>query len=147
MIVVATLEEASLISQEQRVEPILVTGEGAINIITALASVPRDTPIHNIGYAGSNLIPRGTRCRVGRVRCYHPEAKIQEKEFALDGDIDCYTSGDFVTATDLKVPCVFDMEIAYILALGFTNVTSEKIVSDNLQKLDYEQVLRGEKVI
>lgn len=140
MIVVAMPEEVSLVGETK--EPILVTGEGALNVISALRNVPRETPIHTIGYAGSNSIPIGTRCRIGGVTVYHPVAVFNDRCYTLDGDTNCYTSSDFVTRTDIKTPCVFDMELAYILALGFTNVTAEKIVSDNLSKEEFDECLR-----
>ena len=140
MIVVAMPKEVSLVGETK--EPILVTGEGALNVISALRNVPRETPIHNIGYAGSNMIPIGTKCRIGNVTMYHPVAVFDDKSYTLDGNVNCYTSCDFVTRTDIKTPCVFDMELAYILAMGFTNVTAEKIVSDNLSKEEFDECLR-----
>ena len=139
MVIIATHEEAALVPAG---EPFFLTGVGGLCIIEAIKDLPRDTPIFNIGYAGSNCIPAGTRCRIGRVRAYHPVADFRDYEYILDGDVPCYTAGDFVTATDIKEPCVFDMELAYILALGFTNVTAEKIVSDNLSVEEYESCLK-----
>ena len=86
----------------------------------------------NIGYAGSNSIPKGQRVRAGTVMLYHPNVRFDEPAYVLDGDTPCYTSSDFVTNTGVTEPCVFDMELAYILAMGFTDVVSEKIISDNL---------------
>lgn len=139
MIVVAMPEEVKLAGETD--EPILVTGVGAINVIEALRSIPKETPICNIGYAGSNIIPVGTRCVIGRVASYHPNADFTDKGYHLDGDVTCFTSSDFVFQTDIKSPCVFDMELAYILALGFKNVTAIKIVSDNLSKERFVQCL------
>ena len=39
--------------------------------------------------------------------------------------------------------CVFDMELAYIAALGFENLCSIKIVSDNLSLHTYREVAAG----
>ena len=39
--------------------------------------------------------------------------------------------------------CVFDMELAYIAALGFEQLYSLKIVSDNLSLHDYREVAAG----
>ena len=140
MIVIAEKEELCLV--EDKKEPILITGAGALNVMTALRNIPRDTPIVNIGYAGSNTIPIGTKCHIGKVAVTHPNAKFQDKTYSLDGDTPCYSAADFVTATDIERPCVFDMELAYILALGFTNVTAEKVVSDNLSLREYEECLK-----
>ncbi len=120
MIVIATRNELELVGQTD--EPILITGIGAINVINALKDIPRSTPILNIGYAGSNKLPVNTRCRIGQVKLHHPVADFQDRAFILDGTTSCYTAGDFVTEADIDEPCVFDMELAYILALGFYNV-------------------------
>ena len=144
MIVIAMQEERDLIrmaAPDAADEPVLVTGVGAINVYRALKDVPRDTPILNLGYAGSNSIPVGTRVRVGRVGLYHPHVHYDEPTFELDGDTPCLTSCTFVTKTDVKEPCVFDMELAFILAMGFTNVTAIKTVSDNLSVEEFERCL------
>ena len=140
MIVVAMPEEGALAGRTK--EPIMVTGEGALNVMSALRNIPRDTPIHNIGYAGGNMIPIGTRCRIGNVTMYHPVAVFDDRSYTLDGNVNCYTSSDFVTRTNIKTPCVFDMELAFILAMGFINVTAEKIVSDNLSKEEFDSCLK-----
>lgn len=138
MIVVAMPDELDLVKGHD-LDDIVVTGIGGLNVVNALRYISRDTPIYNVGYAGSNCIPKGTRCRIGTVSAYHPHAEFVDRKYVLDGDTPCYTSSDFVSHTDIKEPCVFDMELAYILALGFTNVTAEKIVSDNLSAEEYER--------
>lgn len=140
MIVTATAKELTLI--EAINEPVLITGEGAGNLVQALSRIPKWTPIFNIGYAGSNVFPVGTRCNIGKVRFYHPNANIHEKIYDLGGDVLCYTAGDFITKTDIVEPCVFDMELALICALGFENVRSVKVVSDNLSKKQYVEAMR-----
>ena len=139
MIVTAMEEERKKFAAEDEV---LVTGVGAVNILRALRDVPRDTPIRNIGYAGSNSIPVGTEVCVGRVELYHQHFAYEEPVFQLDGDVPCYTSCDFVTETEITEPCVFDMELAFILAMGFTNVTAVKIVSDSLSTEEFEKNIR-----
>ena len=54
----------------------------------------------------------------------------------------CYSNTDFVLQSDYK-DCVFDMELAYIAALGFQNLCSLKIVSDNLSLHAYREVAAG----
>ena len=136
MIVVAMKQERKLVDFSKD-NKFIITGVG-INVIKALMPLDRDTPIHNIGYAGSNCLPIGTKVNIGMVQMYHPNVDYKETIYNLSGDIPCYTSSDFVTKTDIKEPCVFDMERAYILAMGFTNVTAEKIVSDNLSVKEFE---------
>lgn len=138
MVVVAMPDELALLKGHEN-ETIICTGIGPLNVIEALRSVPKDTPIHNVGYAGSNSIPVGTRCRIGKVRSWHPAASYIDSSYQLSGDTPCFTSSDFVTSSDVSEPCVFDMELAYILALGFTNVVAEKVVSDNLSEKEYER--------
>lgn len=138
MIVIAMPDELRLV-QGHEDEIIACTGVGALNVIEALRGIPKDTPIYNVGYAGSNCIPKGTRCRIGTVRMHHPTAEFIDRVYQLPGDTACFTSCDFVTHTAIQEPCVFDMELAYILALGFTNVTAEKIVSDNLSMEEFEE--------
>lgn len=133
MIVVATREENERFNAE------IVTGVGFGNVYRALADVPRDTPIVNIGYAGSNTIPKGTVCVIKECRHYHPTVEYAEDFYEFNsGKYICYTSDDFVTHTDIKEPVVFDMELYAILSMGFTNVTAIKIVSDNLSLEEYE---------
>jgi hypothetical protein len=95
--------------------------------------------ILNFGYVGSNNIPIGTEVKIGKCKLYHPNVEYKEPEFELNGDVPCYTSNDFVLETKIKEPVVFDMELAYILALGFEDVESIKIVSDNLSLKEYEK--------
>lgn len=133
MIVVATKEE------QKRFNADIVTGVGFGNVYRALADVPRDTPIVNIGYAGSNTIPKGEVCVINECRHYHPTVEYDEPIYGSDtGRYICYTSDDFVTHTDIKEPVVFDMELYAILSMGFTDVTAIKIVSDNLSLEEYE---------
>ena len=112
---------------------IIKTGIGGVNVIESLKDLPKSTKLINIGYAGSTTIPVGEIVKVKNCYSYHPiVGKFEEKFYKLNGNIDCYTSGDFVTSTTITQPVVFDMELAYICALGFTNLTSYKVVSDAL---------------
>ena len=141
MIVVATDEEYKLAKKRFKHHKIIKTGVGGINVIRKLRKYPRWIKIINFGYVGSNNIPIGTEVIVGESRLYHPNVIYNEKEYTLDkkSTIKCFTSNDFVLHTDIKKPCVFDMELAFIMALGFKNVESIKIVSDNLSLKEYEE--------
>lgn len=144
MIVVATDAEYAIAKKRFKHKVILKTGVGALNVISKLRRIPRFIKITNFGHCGSNCIPIGTECRIGRIKLYHPMVAYNEPTYKLDGDVTCYTGDDFVTHTDIKDPCVFDMELAYIVALGFRRVESIKIVSDNLDSKQYEEtVSRG----
>lgn len=138
MIVVAT--ETEHVKFQSANEEMIVTGVGYANVFKTLADIPRDTPITNIGYAGSNNIKIGTVCAIGECRHYHPNVDYEEPIYKLNGEYICYSSDDFVTHTDIKESVVFDMELYAILSMGFTNVTAIKVISDNLSLEEYERV-------
>ena len=141
--VVAMPEEIDLLKDEHK-KNYIVTGSGALNVINALKNIDKETQIINVGYVGSNSIPIGERVRIGEARLYHPNVKIAEDVYLLDGNIVCYTSSDFVLSTSIIQPCVFDMELAFIMALGFRNVISEKIISDHLSIKEFSEVCYGQ---
>ena len=145
MIVVATDEEYKLAKKRYPRKKIVQTGVGALNVIHTLKKYPKWIPITNFGYAGSNNIPIGTEVSVGFSMHYHPNVDYLEPAYIVNdrkSEIWCYTSNDFVLETKIKEPCVFDMELAYIMALGFKNVKSIKIVSDNLSLSQYEEEIK-----
>jgi len=141
-IVVATGEEYKLAKKRYKGHRIIKTGVGGINVIKKLKKADRGLKILNFGYAGSNCLPVGTEVRVGACRLYHPNVTYKEPIYKLPGEVTCYTSNDFVLKTGIKEPCLFDMELAYILALGFKKVESIKIVSDNLSLKQYEEEIK-----
>ena len=135
---------------------LVYTGVGAINIIRSLQNFDREAEIYNIGYAGSANFDVGTWVEVTEVRLNHPNVTYPEPELRLidesmgaelplDHDTIraiCYTNTDFVLASDYK-DCVFDMELAFIAALGFKNLHSLKYVSDNLSLHAYHELTNG----
>lgn len=139
MLVVATDEEYKLAKKLFKRHKIIKTGVGGINVIETLKHLPKWHKIINFGYVGSNNIPIGTKVKISECQLYHPNVDYEEPIYKLNGDIKCYTSNDFVLNTDIKEPVVFDMELAYIMALGFKNVESVKIVSDNLSLKEYKK--------
>ena len=144
MIVVATDEEYKLAKKRYPHKKIVQTGVGALNVIHTLKKYPKWIPIINFGYAGSNNIQVGTEVNVGYCVHYHPNVNYLEPAYMLNNNsvVCCYTSNDFVLKTDIVRPVVFDMELAYIMALGFRNVKSIKIVSDNLSLKKYEETIK-----
>ena len=142
LIVVATDEEYKLAKKRFKKHNIIKTGVGGINVIETLKDIKRDEKIVNFGYVGSNNIPIGTELKVGLCELYHPNVQYKEKTYNLGGTIKCYTSNDFVLKTKIKEPVVFDMELAYICAMGFENLESIKIVSDNLSLKQYEEEIK-----
>jgi hypothetical protein len=88
---------------------------------------------------------------VTEVRLNHPNVTYPEPTLKLKGErlkvkdvrqAICYTNCDFVLASDYK-DCVFDMELAFIAALGFTRLHSFKYVSDNLSLHAYHDLTHG----
>ena len=128
---------------------ILYTGVGAINIIRNLQQLDREAEIYNIGYAGSANYDIGTWVEVTEVRLNHPKVTYKEpvlpltvSHWPLAKEAICYTNTDFVLESDYK-DCVFDMELAFIAALGFKNLHSLKYVSDNLSLHKYHELTHG----
>lgn len=130
---------------------VIYTGVGAINVIRALQDLPRDAQLINIGYAGSANFNVGTWVEVSEVRLNHPNVtydepalKISDSQAPISNALRaiCYTNTDFVLQSDYK-DCVFDMELAFIAALGFTNLHSLKYVSDNLSLHAYREHSQG----
>lgn len=151
IVVIAEKEELKLVEKlGYGDQPIIITGVGGVNVINALKDLPRDTEILNIGYCGSNKYDIGTEVYIENVATNHENAKFYEKYCPLilirplgSASCPCYTSTDFVRYTNKKEPCVFDMELAFICSL-FDNVRSIKVVSDNLNKKQYNKT-KGEK--
>ena len=130
---------------------LVYTGVGAINIIRSLQNLDREAEIYNIGYAGSANFDLGTWVEVTEVRLNHPnvtypepELKISNFKFQISNCLKaiCYSNCDFVLQSDYK-DCVFDMELAFIAALGFKNLHSFKYVSDNLSLHAYHDLTHG----
>lgn len=138
VIVVATDLEESLVKPLTKLK-IIKTQPGSSNVIETLKNLDKKTKIINVGYAGSNVLPVGSIVKIKNSHLYHPNVTFKEKPYNLGGEVDCYTSNDFVLQTTLQQPVVFDMELNTICALGF-DVVSYKIVSDNLSLKQYEEV-------
>ena len=135
---------------------LIYTGVGAINIIRSLQDLDREAELYNIGYAGSANFDIGTWVEVSEVRLNHPNVTYPEPKLMLIDEMlgaelplehetrraVCYTGTDFVLASDYK-DCVFDMELAFIAALGFKHLHSLKYVSDNLSLHSYHDLTHG----
>ena len=130
---------------------LIYTGVGAINIIRSLQNLDREAEIYNVGYAGSANFDLGTWVEVTEVRLNHPNVTYSEPELPITNHQSpitnvkqalCYSNCDFVLASDYR-DCVFDMELAFIAALGFKNLHSFKYVSDNLSLHAYHDLTHG----
>jgi len=154
LVVIAEKEELKLVQElGYTTYPVLITGVGALNVIETLRDIPKDTKIINIGYAGSKDLPVGKFYAVDYVAHNHPNVSYAESYYKLNwipfiGDDrfevkTCYTGCDFVLETKLG-NCLFDMELVYIMALGFTDVISFKYVSDNLDLQEHRKTINEE---
>ena len=135
---------------------LIFTGVGGINVIRSLQELDREAEIYNIGYAGSANFELGSWVEVTEVRLNHPNVRYDEPRLLLvDENLGaelpleqetkravCYTNCDFVLASEYK-DCVFDMELAFIAALGFKHLHSLKYVSDNLSLHAYHEHTHG----
>ena len=159
LVVIAEKEELKLVEQLGYDKyPVLIMGVGATNVIENLKDIPRDTQIINIGFAGSKNLPVDKFYCVDRVSMNQTDLVYNNPVYTLaycpwpadrinyDEPNDpiepktCYTSSDFVLKSN-KENCLFDMELAYIKALGFEDVLAFKYVSDNLDLQDYRSKL------
>ena len=155
LVVIAEKEELKLVEQlGYKDYPILITGVGALNIIEALKDIPKYVSIINIGYAGSKNLEPGKFYAIDGVSLYHQNVKYIEPSYSLGYNpwvggvepltpVKCLTGTDFVLESDIN-GCVFDMELAYIKALGFEDVIAYKYVSDNLDLQEYREKLNEE---
>lgn len=145
IVAVATPQERKLIKQfltDEDYEAVVITGVGGTNVVRTLRSYPQDTHIINIGYAGSATIPKGTAVKVKQVSLYHEVCDYDEPVMKIaDDGVCCYTSCDFVGNKNAK-NSVFDMELAFITALGFLKVESIKVISDSIDYKEYEKTIK-----
>ena len=134
---------------------IIVTGVGAINVMQTLREIPRNSQIINIGYAGSANYEIGSAVCINEARLNHPCVTYPEPQLLLKPIPStylknpekclhsvCYSNTDFVLQSDYT-DCAFDMELAYISAMGFEHLYSVKIISDNLSLHTYREVAAG----
>jgi hypothetical protein len=144
IVAVATPKEKRLIPRFldwEDYDKVVITGVGGTNVVRSLRAYPQDTHIINIGFAGSATIPKGEVVRVKDVSLYHPNCEYEEPVMQIsDEGVHCYTSCDFVGDKE-RENSVFDMELAFIAALGFLKVDSIKVVSDSIDYEEYEQTI------
>ena len=138
-IVVATADEIRILDLLPKLPrlPIIVTGVGGTNVVSALDRLGRGSEIINVGYAGSVDLTKGEIYQVRESRLHH-RVPFLEKTFILpQGKVPCLTSTDFVTEGPTGV--LFDMELAFICAMGFKSVVAYKMVSDHCNLEEYEE--------
>lgn len=150
VITFATQNERALAQKyaaELGADELFCTGIGPTNVIASFLAqnYPYSTEFINVGYAGGKGFDIGTAVRIGSVSLHHPNAEYKEKTYKLKDDgVHCFSSADFVLASDEKV-AVFDMELAFTAAmlagLGYKPLSAIKIISDNLDYQQYQQTI------
>ena len=144
IVTVATPKERRLIKRfltEEDYDAVVITGVGGTNVVRTLRAYPQDTHIINIGFAGSATISKGKVVHVKQVSLYHPRCDYEEPTMVIGKEgVHCYTSCDFIGDKE-RENSVYDMELAFIVALGFLKVDSIKVISDSIDYEEYEQTI------
>lgn len=149
ILLVATQDELALVNKHLPEFKVLRTGVGASNVIKTCSVLLKEfvekkqnEPIINIGFCGSNTLPKGTVVEVGRTfRLKNRNVEFEDYHNGLilsDSEHHCYTSNNFVTESNEPDGSLYDMELNYIAAFPFQLLGSIKIVSDNLDVCEYE---------
>lgn len=147
-VVIADASELQLVKRHPELQryPVIITGPGPLNVMQALQPLDRKSNIINLGYAGSLIYPVGTEVKIRTCGTCHDRAHFDEPGGWMDvpGDAVCLSSTDFVEKAPKSAPAnaVFDMELAFIEALGFETIMAYKTISD---KLDYDEYKTGIK--
>ena len=151
IIICAMEKEAQYINPCLPNVEIIKTGIGLCHTINTLSlklatgQLNLEDRIINVGYAGSNKYEVGEIVGVVETQRLCPSATVPETKYQLKvkphnlvrNYATCYTADDFCNEIIKPIPAV-DMELYYIKAMGFENVTSFKIISDNLNYCGYE---------
>ncbi len=150
IILVATDQEYDLAKKYLDRYKIIKTGVGASNVIKVCSDLliqfalcHKFEPVINVGFCGSNSLPKGTVTEVYRTFRFidHTVGFVDYRNgwpISKTGH-DCFTSNDFVTEDDSEEPVLYDMELNYIAAFPIRLIGSVKIVSDNLCVDEYAE--------
>lgn len=165
VIIVATDEEYKFASEKfGDKHKVIQTGVAGPNTIATLKDFDKSEKLLSLGFVGSNHLAVGTVVKVKDVALYHPNCTFKEETYPLEQNfpenilkailatgipprifreepVSCLTNNDFVLATKITEPVVFDMELVYLPALGFKHVSALKIVSDNLDLHAYTKTV------
>lgn len=149
IIVIAEENERKLVERflPGNTDRVIVTGVGAFNIIQSLRELPLETELVNIGYSGSTNFDIDSVFEVSESKLNHPSVTYEEPTYKLHttGQFPhaiCYTNTDFVLQSRYN-DCLFDMELAFIMVMGFSKVRSIKVVSDNLSLHSYHDTVKA----
>lgn len=132
-------------------------GVGPRNALKSLIGLglPRCTDnLMLFGYAGSNILPKGVEVFVTESYLHQysgadysdPPCKLMRPkiENAPRFGVPCYSSSDFVTATKIDEPAIFDMELAFLTAL-YPMITAWRVVSDALDLKEFYETVKEKK--
>lgn len=141
LVVVANRQEKIEAAKLFKKHKIMIIGEGFYQVLINLKKINKKKPIINFGMVGSDDFKIGEVIEIGSSKLLHVNNHIKDKTFKLsDSGIVCYTANSFVTKDETHdKKSVFDMELYYILALGYNVVRAVKKVSDNLSYKQYKQ--------
>lgn len=148
VILTATKEEYRLVLENLKGYTVVRMGVGASNVIHTLTNL--HFPVEqchfiNVGFCGSNHLQVGTVAKVARTfRLKDETVEFEDyrngEKLSEDG-YDCYTSNSFVTKSTSDSPVLYDMELNYIAAFPYDLLGAVKIVSDNLDVIQYETTI------
>lgn len=141
LVVVANESEKKEAKKIFKGHKIKIIGEGFYQILVNLKSINKKTPIINFGMAGSAGYKIGQRVTIGVSKLLETNYPLNAKPFKLSNTkVICYTGNSFVLKNETKdSKCVFDMELYYIIALGYNVIKSVKVISDNLDLKQYKK--------
>ena len=130
---------------------VILLGVGPRNAVETLLdmNIPRYADnLMLFGYAGSNTLPIGTEVFVTESYLHQFNGSDYEDyprkltrpniKGAPELGVPCYSSSDFVTATNTKEPAVFDMELGFLTSL-FPRITAWRIVTDHLNVEEFKK--------
>lgn len=169
ILVAAMVEEAVNLIEKLNLKPngyywegkdcrLFITGIGrknarrVLNEAEADGLLTKNDYILNFGFAGGNKIQVGQIISVRTSRLYeHPKTNgfvlKTPVGFYESGAVDCYTSDEFVEKTEIKSPCLFDMELFEICRHAHRCISSIKVVSDNLSEGDFDKNIKSTVII
>lgn len=154
IILLATDQEYDLAKKYLDGHKIIKTGVGASNVIKVCSDLliqfalsHKFEPVINVGFCGSNKLPKGTVTEVYRTFRFidHTVGFVDYRNGwrLSDKGYDCYTNNDFVTEDDNEDQVLYDMELNYIAAFPLRLIGSVKIVSDNLCVNEYAECIHA----
>ena len=128
---------------------LFVTGIGVSNVIKTVGRAIRNGNICdndiiiNVGYAGAKGLDIGSIVCISECRRFRPSVTIQEEIETLKPiqgmkSVKCFSNEDFVESDTENNDVAYDMELYYLCRFFDKQISSIKILSDNLDYHAYE---------